>query len=405
MMEIINRKLLVLSVLMILILVSGSVTANLITNGSFEQPGGTAGNSVNCELGSCNYAGSNWGDTVVPDNWAKTGTRLYYVTDEGANQFPDGDYAVRIDANSGAEGVNVFSQSGLNLLAGVTYELSFYVWAETTAARIDVALSGASAISILDDFAIDGTDGVAELATIQVTPTVTGIYTIEFFIDPGNDDNHAWLDGLSLVQTQIVGELYIEGPWPTAVNQIELDNDDTGADITDTQVAGNLRNLYYDGDNSGFIEAAEQLGSGNDVATFTYSILNIQVGDTLQWLADGDDPAFVAIAAGTNVGSLDVFTLKVDGIDYTVSGLTTVNPVTVGGFLVSLNVYDTGNDTVDNVAYGASGASDIAVQLSFDEANSPPSVGCDTIIPGDWNGDCIVDLNDLLIMLEMWLSY
>ncbi len=177
--------------------------ADLILNGSFEAPGGSANQGASSELGNCSFAG-NWGD-VTPNHWVRTpatSSRIWCMSDGGADQFPDGDLAVRLDADSRLDrnGVDALSQDGLALTAGTTYDLAFSLWGEQPDTRISVDLSGPVALSLINEHATDGADGVAEVVTTSFSVPVSGTYTIVFSVDPGAPDsvNHAWMDDVSL---------------------------------------------------------------------------------------------------------------------------------------------------------------------------------------------------------------
>ena len=182
---------------------------NLVTDGSFEvNTNGTPGGSQGSELGASNYAGSTWGGDDVTTYWDKSGTRTWYMTDGGADRFPDGDFAFRVDAH-GAEGVNTLYQDGISLTAGTQYQMSFQMWGETSAPWIDVTLTGPATINLFDDEASNGSDGVAELKSIMFTPTVTGTYRLNFSADnPARPNHHAWIDDVRIraVQTAVIPE-------------------------------------------------------------------------------------------------------------------------------------------------------------------------------------------------------
>jgi len=81
------------------------------------------------------WENDDWGNDDVTTYWDKTSdgasTRSWYMTDEGADVFPDGDYAWRLDANGNLEGVNWVYQDGITLHAGVEYLFSIDFWALT----------------------------------------------------------------------------------------------------------------------------------------------------------------------------------------------------------------------------------------------------------------------------------
>ncbi|NQV31595.1 MAG: discoidin domain-containing protein, partial [Phycisphaeraceae bacterium] len=183
------------------VLLSNAVNANLIVNGSFENPATDPGQSRDNELGTLWFSGgTGWGDEDV-DGWTRT-TRIWHVTDGGAGLMPDGNYAEVLDASYEHNGIDVLSQGGLKLTAGMPYELSFYTWGENGNPRIDVDLSGADDIMLLDDYETDESDDLAELVSVRFVPTITGEYTIEFRGDRyegANVHSHAWIDDVRLV--------------------------------------------------------------------------------------------------------------------------------------------------------------------------------------------------------------
>ncbi len=185
---------------LLMLLVTGQARANLITDGSFEvNTNGTAGGGQGSELGAHNYAGSTWGSTWVTTHWTRTGNRLWYVTDGTDDEFPDGSFAFRIDARLDLEGANQLQQSGISLSAGTQYDFSFDLWGESGTAIIDVELTGPATIKLFDDTSSSGTNGVYETKSTQFTPAVGGSYTLSFFTDVNNGDNHAWVDNAILI--------------------------------------------------------------------------------------------------------------------------------------------------------------------------------------------------------------
>ena len=172
----------------------------LINNGSFEiNTNATPGHAQNSELGPANYAGSTWGDADVTTHWSRSGKRTWYTTDNGTDIFPDGDFAYRLDASS-VGGVDALFQDGIVLKAGTTYKLSFAMWGDTGTPRVDVTLSGPASLIVFDDETTDATDGVIEIKTSTFTPDVSGTYRLSFAADdPGNGNQHAWIDNVSLV--------------------------------------------------------------------------------------------------------------------------------------------------------------------------------------------------------------
>ena len=183
---------------------------NLVTDGSFEvNTGSTTGGAANSELGAGNYAASPGGADITT-YWDKSGGRTWYVTDGGADRFPDGDFAYRVDA-AGNDGVDWLWQDGIALTAGQEYQLSFDMWGEsgTTNTRIDVQLTGPASLTLFDNATTLATDGVTEKKSLLFTPTVTGAYRLQFSADsPANPHYHAWIDDVRIqaVQTAPIPE-------------------------------------------------------------------------------------------------------------------------------------------------------------------------------------------------------
>ncbi len=182
-------------------LAGGNVQANIVTDGSFEvNTNSTPGNSQGSELGASRYAGSTWGNADVLTHWDKSGSRTWYMTDQGASVFPDGDFACRVDAHP-AEGVNTLHQDGISLTGGKRYELSFDMWGESASPRIDVEFTGPATMKVLDDRGTVGNNGFAEKITTHFTAPATGSYRINFSADdPSNGNHHAWIDDVNLVE-------------------------------------------------------------------------------------------------------------------------------------------------------------------------------------------------------------
>lgn len=172
---------------------------NLVADGSLEQNTGSApGNGASSELGASTYAGSAFGNTDVLVHWDKDAARNWYMTDGGADQFPDGDFAMRLDAAPN-DGVDNFYQDGIFLMAGFTYELEFAMWGENAAPHIDVDLLGPATIALFDNETTVGNDGSFEIKSVVFKPTVTGSYRLNFAADdPANGNQHAWIDDISI---------------------------------------------------------------------------------------------------------------------------------------------------------------------------------------------------------------
>lgn len=165
----------------------------------------TPGNTVRSELGEHRYAGSAWGDRDVTTHWDKD-ARVWYVTDGGDDAFPDGDFAFRIDARLDLNGADALWQSGIRLEAGTEYVLSFDMWGESGDPILDVTLTGPETLVLFDDVTTLGDDAAAERMVALFTPEVSGSYTLRFFTDVDNGDNHAWIDNVALQSVRPVPE-------------------------------------------------------------------------------------------------------------------------------------------------------------------------------------------------------
>ena len=180
--------------------------------------------------------------------------------------------------------------------------------------------------------------------------------------------------GLSAAANAAIAILVIDGSSPE-----EIQINTSAANVADTQIAGSLRNMYFDDSNDGQISGATELrGSGNDAATFNYTVNSgtIATGNSViwQWVV-APDPNLTGMIGGTVQGFLNDFTLNVNGSNFTVSGLATNNPLTnvggASGFNISLTVIDTGIDSVTNIAYGAGGGNDAAVRMTLTAVPEP----------------------------------
>ena len=113
--------------------------ANIIVNGSFETttatPGSWTGN-VN-ELGGNPLLmdGTPGGISANVAGWeSTTSSRTWLLQNQGGADeanFPDGDYAVLMDGDSNFA-TQVLAQSGLSMVAGTTYTLTFDLWGRNT---------------------------------------------------------------------------------------------------------------------------------------------------------------------------------------------------------------------------------------------------------------------------------
>jgi hypothetical protein len=183
----------------------GAHAANLVVNGGLESGlTGSHNYNVSCELGSFHYGPTSYGN-LLPDNWNRTGTRGWTVTDDGATDtFPAalGHYAFRLDANAAGDpspGVpNKLYQTNITLDAGMTYTFSSDMWSEkANGSQLSVDLEGpTTAISVLSGYA-DAVPGV-ETVTASFTPAESGDFTL-YLYTPATDNNHTWVDNISIV--------------------------------------------------------------------------------------------------------------------------------------------------------------------------------------------------------------
>ncbi len=191
---------------------------NLLADGSFEvNTNSTPGTGANSELGAHNYAGSTWGNADVTTHWDKD-DRVWYVTDGGEAEFPDGDFAYRIDARLDIGGADTLWQSGIDLTAGTSYKLSFDMWGEAGNAILDATLTGPDTLVLLDDTTTVGNNGVAETKSVVFTPTATGAYTLNFFTDVNNGDSHTWIDNAILEEIALGPNLLADGSFEVNTN-------------------------------------------------------------------------------------------------------------------------------------------------------------------------------------------
>jgi len=267
-------------------LLSGVTNANLIQNGSFENPATAAGQSRDSELGLLWFSGgTGWGDEDI-DGWNRT-ERIWHVTDDGTGLMPDGSYAEVLDASFEHGGIDVLSQGGLQLTAGMPYELSFYTWGENGNPRIDVDLSGPEDISLLDDYETDEEDGLVELVAVRFSPTVSGAYTIEFRGDRyegANVHSHAWIDDVRLViKLPIANEPSPGHQLDDIPHDVVLGWRAGGPDIVSHDVY--FGTTFEDVNNASATNPMEVfLSQGQDVNT--YDVGALEFGQTYYWRID-----------------------------------------------------------------------------------------------------------------------
>lgn len=189
--------------------------ANLITNASFEADGSATFNDSDTELtGTAKNAGA-FGGYFPVSSWSTT-TRIWFL-EKGTETFPDGSYALQIDGNGDAGGIDVLAQGGLSLTAGKTYRLSFAIWggnpSSTATEKLDVRLtrdygsltdptSGTGVLVIDDKTSVVTTNGSFETVTVLFTPTVTSAnYALQFFADNAiYKDDHICIDKVELTE-------------------------------------------------------------------------------------------------------------------------------------------------------------------------------------------------------------
>lgn len=195
---------------------------NMIINGDFEMPGGmTYDHGHNwqwCELaraGSLFWAGGFYG-SVTPGGWSPQPYRdgVYYMSDNGLDVLPDGDYAMMLSPPTAGRAVSSISQSGLALVADGKYALTFDAWtSDWHDATVNVVLTGPDTITLLDGYVTyhQTPNGAVERIAVEFKPAVTGTYTLEFDnAGSGGDNDDAemiWIDNVSLAEKPAQGTL------------------------------------------------------------------------------------------------------------------------------------------------------------------------------------------------------
>ena len=203
--------------------------ANLIQNGSFET------NSVSgTYTGSGNELGGNpiEASSGSVEHWLRTGRAWIFFDDgtRGAN-FPDGSCAFGLDASPNHNGIDVIAQTGLSLVAGTTYKLTFDLFgrggggltapldARFTHTWTDALVyTNGTGTTVLDEKTTVKGDGASETVTVYFTPTVTDAdYAVQFFMDNSvQDGDHAYIDSVELVE---VNHEIQNGSFEEATNQ------------------------------------------------------------------------------------------------------------------------------------------------------------------------------------------
>ncbi|MDA3923215.1 MAG: hypothetical protein PF904_00770 [Kiritimatiellae bacterium] len=190
--------------------------ANLIQNGSFET------NSVS---GTYDGAGNELGDNPIEassgssvDHWLWTSRAWIFFDGTGGANFPDGSCAFGLDASPSHNGIDVIAQTGLPLVAGTTYKLTFDLFGRGGSGLTEpldvrfthtwtdaLVYTNGTGTTVLDEKTTVGNDGVAESVTVQFTPTVSALYALQFFADDSGACNaHIWIDNVKLVQRELV---------------------------------------------------------------------------------------------------------------------------------------------------------------------------------------------------------
>ena len=191
-----------------------TASTNIIQNGSFET------NSVS---GTVKPAGNELGGAPIEavkgssvDHWLRT-TRAWIFFDDGTcgANFPDGSCAFGLDAAGNIYGIDVIAQTGLSLVAGTTYKLTFELFGRGGSgltAPLDVRFThtwtdalvytNGVGTTVLDEKTTVKGDGVSETVTVFFTPNVTDAdYALQFFMDNSvQDGDHAYIDNVQLVE-------------------------------------------------------------------------------------------------------------------------------------------------------------------------------------------------------------
>ena len=186
--------------------------ANLLTNASFEADASATFNDSDTELpGVAKNAGA-FGGYFPVSSWSTT-SRIWFL-EKGTETFPDGSYALQIDGNGDAGGMDVLAQGGLSLSAGKNYRLSFSIWggnpSSSVTEKLDVRLTrdyssltdptSGTGVLVLDNKTSVANNGAFETVTVQFTPTVTSAnYALQFFADNAiYQDDHICIDNFVL---------------------------------------------------------------------------------------------------------------------------------------------------------------------------------------------------------------
>jgi len=206
-----------------------TASTNIIKNGSFET------NSVS---GTYRGAGNELGDKPIEavssssvDDWLRTSRAWIFFAGTNTVNFPDGSCAFGLDASPNHNGIDVIAQTGLPLVAGTTYKLTFDLFGRGGSgltAPLDVRFShtwtdalvytNGTGTTVLDEKTTVKGDGVSETVTAYFTPNVTDAdYALQFFMDNSvQDGDHAYIDNVQLVE---VSHEIQNGSFEEAANQ------------------------------------------------------------------------------------------------------------------------------------------------------------------------------------------
>lgn len=189
-----------------------TASANLITNGSFEEDPGVAGfTNGNTYAGMLGKSGNASWDvfTGLPGWGSSVGSGIEVQTAKTVGLTPyDGNYYIELDSENvpNQPNSNAF-QTGIQLGAG-SYELSYaFTWRRDTGAidngiAVNLYDSGNTLVQTWDPNDTYGqTDPIPtwELLTHTFNIAAQGIYTLEFIATPGIGNEHgAFIDDVSL---------------------------------------------------------------------------------------------------------------------------------------------------------------------------------------------------------------
>ena len=185
---------------------------NAIINPGFELASAQGvGGPVNSELGVSNFTSANSGSGQFSmagvARWDANGNRIWYMTDLGSGataNFPAGNYAACLDGRADLGGVEVLSQSGIQLRGGGVYRFSLDAWGGgVPVARLNARLvaDGRPTISVFSNQPVVANDGAIERLSVEFVVAQSADYRLELnAVDSGSSDNPTWIDNLELVQ-------------------------------------------------------------------------------------------------------------------------------------------------------------------------------------------------------------